>query len=244
MVLALRVVPKSADGIDAGLLLYDICRPFSMMVEGTTISHWRWAGLPQVVDASDVAVNVGQKCCTRFHYASGEHHILASCRTRSRRPRFDLRVRSLPAILRDFGIDLLLSVAGRSHGQPHVERWHETLQRAVQQLPGYKGRNTSERGRLVAEEALVTAAELEEHLRRFVALDYHRSWHTGLVIGGEPTARTSPLELWDIMLDVTGRIDVPQRADMIYQMLPVKWGTVGVAGVEFAGDGLRRQAAR
>jgi len=36
------------------------------------------------------------------------------------------------------------------------------------------------------------------------------------------------------MLDVTGRIDVPQRADMIYQMLPVKWGTVGVAGVEFA----------
>ena len=236
VILALRVVPKSADGIDAGLLLYDICRPFSMMVEGTTISHWRWAGLPQVVDASDVAVKVGRRSVAPdFTTLQGEHHIPGVMPDAIRADHGSIFVSDhFRAILRDFGIDLLLSRGKKPTDNPHVERWHETLQRAVQQLPGYKGRNTSERGRLVAEEALVTAAELEEHLRRFVALDYHRSWHTGLVIGGEPTARTSPLELWDIMLDVTGRIDVPQRADMIYQMLPVKWGTVGVAGVEFA----------
>ena len=84
VVLALRVVPKSADGIDAGLLLYDICRPFSMMVEGTTISHWRWAGLPQVVDASDVAVNVGRRSVAPISLRFKESTTsLASCRTRS-----------------------------------------------------------------------------------------------------------------------------------------------------------------
>jgi len=236
VILALRVVPRSANGIDAGLLLYDVCRPFSMTVEGTSISDWRWAGVPQVVDASDVAVRVGRRrVAPDFSTLQGEHQIPAVMPDAIRTDHGSIFVSDhFRAVLRDFGIDLLLSRGKKPTDNPHVERWHETLQRAVQQLPGYKGRNTSERGRLVAEEALVTAAELEEHLRRFVALDYHRSWHTGLVIGGEPNARTSPLELWDIMLDVTGRIDVLQRSDLLYQMLPIKWGTVGVAGVEFA----------
>lgn len=236
VILALRVVPKSANGIDAGLLLYDICRPFSMTVEGTSVSDWRWAGLPQVIDLADVVVKVGRrKVAPDFSTLQGEHQIPAVMPDAIRADHGSIFVSDhFRAILRDFGIDLLLSRGKKPTDNPHVERWHETLQRAVQQLPGYKGRNTSERGRLVADDALVTAAELEEHLRRFTALDYHRSWHTGLVIGGEPNARTSPLELWDIMLDVTGRIDVPQRSDLIYQMIPIKWGTVGVAGVEFA----------
>ncbi|WP_454164275.1 transposase [Gordonia iterans] len=236
VILALRVVPRSANGIDTGLLLYDVCRPFSMTVDGTTVSDWRWAGLPRVVDASDVAVQVGRRrVAPDLRTLQGEHQIPSVMPDAIRADHGSIFVSDhFRAILRDLGIDLLLSRGKKPTDNPHVERWHETLQRAVQQLPGYKGRNTSERGRLVAEQALVTAADLEVHLRRFIALDYHRSWHTGLVIGAEPTARTTPLELWDIMLDVTGRIDVPQRADMIYQMLPVKWGTVGVAGVEFA----------
>lgn len=235
VILALRVVPKSADGIDAGLLLYDVCRPFSMTVDGTTISDWRWAGLPQVIDACDVAVKIGRRTVAPdFATLQGEHQIPAVMPDAIRSDHGSIFVSDhFRALLRDFGIDLLLSRGKKPTDNPHIERWHETLQRAVQQLPGYKGRNTSERGRLVAEEALVTAEELAEHLKRFIALDYHRTWHTGLVIGAEPTARMSPLELWDIMLDATGRIDVPQRADMLYQMLPIKWGTVGAAGVEF-----------
>ena len=42
-----------------------------------------------------------------------------------------------------------------------------------------------------------------------------------------------PLELWDAMAEVTGRIDVPQQPDLIYQFLPVRWGTISHAGVEF-----------
>lgn len=235
VILALRVVPRSADGIDAGLLFYDVCRPFSMLVQGTTISDWRWAGLPDTLDVSDIAVTIGRRrVAPDLSTLQGEHRIPSVLPDAIRADHGSIFLSDhFRALLHEFGIDLLLSRGSKPTDNPHVERWHETLQRAVQQLPGYKGRNTSERGRLVAAEALITAAELEQYLRRFVALDYHRSWHTGLVLGADPTARTSPLELWDVMLDVTGRIDVPQRPDLIYQFLPIRWLRVGVAGAEY-----------
>jgi putative transposase len=80
----------------------------------------------------------------------------------------------------------------------------------------------------------MTAHELQDFLRRFVALDYHRSWHTGLILPGEPAARLCPLEMWDAMVDATGRIDVPQTPDLIYQFLPIRWLTISHQGVEWA----------
>ncbi|MCC2313556.1 hypothetical protein [Cellulomonas xiejunii] len=47
VVLALRVVARSADSVDASLLMYDVMRPMSQLVEGTTYRDWRWAGIPE-----------------------------------------------------------------------------------------------------------------------------------------------------------------------------------------------------
>lgn len=236
VILALRVVPMSADGVDAGLLIYDVCRPFSMRVEGTTIGDWRWCGLPGAVDLSDVSTTVGRRRLSPdFSTLQGEHSVPSVMPDAIRCDHGSIFVsQHFRDLLQRLGIDLLLSRGKKPTDNPHVERWHETLQRGVQQIPGYKGRNTSERGRLVAEEPLMTAAELEQHMRRFVALDYHRSWHTGLVLSGDPTARVSPLEMWDAMLEATGRIDVPQHPHLVYQFLPIRWGTIRHAGVEFS----------
>jgi hypothetical protein len=69
-------VPLSADGVDASLLLYDVCRPFSMLVEGTTISDRRWVGLPQQVDLSQIAVGEGiRTIAPDFSSLQGEHYI-------------------------------------------------------------------------------------------------------------------------------------------------------------------------
>ena len=43
-----------------------------------------------------------------------------------------------------------------------------------------------------------------------------------------------PLEMWDARIEATGRIDVPQTPDLIYQFLPVKWLTISHQGVECA----------
>jgi hypothetical protein len=236
VIVALRVVPRSANSLEAGLVLYDAMRPMSMLVEGTTIDDWRWCGVPQSVDLSDVAVQRSPRRVIPPGRSLQGLHLKPAVRPSSIRCDHGSIFLSdhFMALLDSLGIDLLLSRGSKPTDNAHVERWHETLQRAYQAIPGFKGRNVAERGRRVDHtgEALLTAAELEQHLRRFVALDYHRAWHEGLVLLGAPSARLTPVEMWDAMMAVTGRIDVPQHPDLIYQFLPIRWLTIGHAGVE------------
>ncbi|WP_210736667.1 helix-turn-helix domain-containing protein [Cellulomonas hominis] len=237
VILALRVVARSADSVDASLLMYDVMRPMSQLVDGTTVRDWRWAGIPE-----GVAPPLGRSVWNRLEDGSlqGEHPIPGLAPDAIRSDHGSIFVSAaFEDVLRKFQIDLLLSRGKRPTDNAHVERWHETLQRAVQQLPGYKGRNPSQRGSAVgridsgAIEPLVTAAELQRHLRAFVALDYHRTWHQGLVYPGMERERLTPLSLFDALTAVTGRIHVPQDPDLLYDFLPVRWGTVGHSGVEF-----------
>ena len=240
VMLALRVVPMSADGIDAGLMLYDICRPFSLQVRGQSVENWRWVGIPGSLDLSDVEVRLGRRrFAPDFSTLQGEHLIPSVLPDAMHSDHGAIFLcEHVAAIQHQLRIDLLLTRGGKPTDNPHAERWFETLQRGLQQLPGYKGRNVSQRGRLVAEEPLLTAQGLEDYTRRFIVLDYHRTGHTGVVLPGTEKRRKSeqpkmcPLEVWDAMVEATGRIDVPQRPDLIYQFLPVRWLTIGHAGVE------------
>ncbi|WP_210768250.1 Mu transposase C-terminal domain-containing protein [Cellulomonas humilata] len=237
VVLALRVVARSADSVDASLLMYDVMRPMSQLVEGTTYRDWRWAGIPEgIAPPFTPAVWNSLEDAT----LQGEHPIPGLTPDAIRSDHGSIFVSAaFEDVLRKFQIDLLLSRGKRPTDNAHVERWHETLQRAVQQLPGYKGRNPSQRGSATgridagAIEPLVTATELQRHLRAFVALDYHRTWHQGLVYPGVELERLTPLSLFDALHAVTGRIHVPQDPDLLYEFLPVRWGTVGGSGVEF-----------
>ncbi|UUW90989.1 Mu transposase C-terminal domain-containing protein [Pimelobacter simplex] len=237
VVVGLRVTPRSGNALEAGLLLYDVMRPMSMLVDGTTVDDWRWCGVPESLDLSEVAVHRSPKrIIPPGQSLQGVHHKPGVRPSSIRCDHGSVFLSEhFIALLRDFGIDLMLSRGSKPTDNPHVERWHETLQRAYQQLPGYKGRNVAERGRKVdaTGDKLLTAPELERHLRRFVALDYHRSWHEGLVLPGAPSARLTPLEMWDAMHEVTGRLHVPQHPDLIYQFLPIRWLTIGHAGVEY-----------
>jgi putative transposase len=241
VIVALRVTPRSGNAVEAGLVLYDAMRPMSMLVEGTAVDDWRWCGVPESLDLSGVAIHRSRQrvippgqslqSIQGVHYKPGVTPSSVRCDHGS-----VFLSEHFVGILRDLGVDLMLSRGSKPTDNPHVERWHETLQRAYQAIPGFKGRNVSERGRKVeaAGEQLLTAHELERHLRRFVALDYHRSWHQGLVLpGAEQQARLTPLEMWDAMMEVTGRIHVPQHPDLIYQFLPIRWLTIGHAGAEF-----------
>ncbi|MDO5512284.1 integrase [Corynebacterium sp.] len=235
VILALRVVPKSADAVDAGLLLYDVCRPFSMLVEGTSISDWRWCGLPDQVHLP-TTIDGKTDVVPDYDTLQGEH-VIPSVMPDAVRSDLGANFKSnhFQDLLASLGIDFLPTRGGRPTDNPHIERFHETLQRAWQQIPGYKGRNTGERGAKVETEALLTAHELEQHLRRFVSLDYHRTAHSGLHIPGEPNVKLTPLEMWDALTEVTGRIDVPQRADMVFDFLPIHWGVIRHDGVKVKG---------
>ena len=195
VVLAIRVVPMSANGIEAGLLIYDVCRPFSLVVEGTLISDWRWVGLPEQIDFSAVPVRMRRRLMSPdFSTLQGNHEIPSVLPDAVRCDHGAIFVSEhFRALLDSLGIDLLLNRGGKANDNPHVERWHETIQRGLQQIPGYKGRNVSERGRLVSEEPLLTAPQLQQHLRRFIALGLspqlaHRAGPAGRIQGAAMSA--------------------------------------------------------
>lgn len=229
VVLACRVVPRSATSMDAALAMYDAMRPFAMQVEGTSVDDFRWAGLPH-----SLSVQIPEQYSNPDPQMQGTHW-LPSVRPSSLRTDHgaNFMSRHFMSVLDEFKIDFLPSRVGASTDNSFTERWHETVQRAWQQAPGFKGRNPSGRGRSVAKENLMTVAEFERLLHRFIALDYHRAWNEGLVVPGKTDARMSPLEYFDALLAATGSIDVPQHPDLIYQFLPVVWLTPNGSGVEY-----------
>jgi transposase InsO family protein len=230
-VLACRVVPKSADAVDAGLLLYDVMRPFHMVVEGTQVSDWRWAGIPETVDLGGLA-EAERGPLAPAGTLHGCHTIPAVYPEGIRCDHGSIFVSAhFRALCDDLGIDLLLSRGRRPSDNAHGERIHLTYDAFWQQLPGYKSNNVAGRGRKVEQEPLYTAAELEVLLRRWIALDYHQRWHEGITVPGAPEARLSPIEYFDILLDASGRLDLPVHGP--YAFLPIRWGTIGHAGVEF-----------
>ena len=65
VVTAMRLFPRSANGVDVGLLLYDTMRQQSMLVEqgpdGPTIDDWRWIGVPESLDFNGNPVRTGRR---------------------------------------------------------------------------------------------------------------------------------------------------------------------------------------
>ncbi|MBK6886683.1 MAG: hypothetical protein IPH03_09700, partial [Tetrasphaera sp.] len=113
---------------------------------------------------------------------------------------------------------------------------HETYQRFYQQSDAFKGRGIYERGSwvgVVADEPMCTAEKYLTDMQRFLTLDYSRQPHDGLHLPGEPGRRVTPLEYWDALFAITGRVTIPVHPDLIYQFLPIIWLTPGHAGVEF-----------
>lgn len=236
VILALRVTPRSANGVEAGLCLYDAMRPFSLQVQGTEVSDWRWAGVPRSLESPLFLPR--QPVTHAPETLQGTHHVPGLRPSSIRTDHGSIFVGAhFKGLLRDFGISLWPSRVGASTDNAHIERFWETIQRALQQVPGYKGRSVSERGRRVitAEQPVMTALELETYLRRFVALDYHRAPHDGLKIPGLETQRVTPLEYFDFAMEACGDISVPQHPDLIYDFLPIRWLTISHAGVEYRG---------
>ena len=233
----IRVFPRGARGIDVGLLVYDAMRQLSMVVDGTTIDDFCWCGIPESLDLSGNPVHVGRRpALNPGRSLQGVHYLPGVTPTSIRSDHGSIFVgEHFRALMDQFGIELRLSRGKKPTDNPHSERKMEDLERAYQQIPGYKGRSVKDRGRFIgieADEPLLTAEALERHLKLWTALDYHRMPHDGLALPGAPGIRLTPLEMHDAMADATGRILVPQHPDLIYQFLPIIWLAPGHSGVE------------
>ncbi|MDN5779302.1 MAG: hypothetical protein L0H96_20620, partial [Humibacillus sp.] len=242
VVTAMRIFPRSANGVDVGLLLYDTMRQQSMLVEegpdGPTIDDWRWVGVPDSLDFSGNPARTGRHRAAKPGSAiTGEHWVPGITPSSVRSDHGSIYVgKHFRSLLEQFGITLQLSRGKKPSDNPHIERLHETYQRFYQQSPAFKGRGVYERGSwvgVVADEPMCTTEKYLTDFQRFLTLDYHRQPHDGLVLPGARGIRLTPLEYWDALAATTGRVTIPVHPDLIYQFLPIIWLTPGHAGVEF-----------
>ncbi|OFE18379.1 hypothetical protein BA895_12160 [Humibacillus sp. DSM 29435] len=252
VVLALRVVPRSANSLEAGLILYDVLRPFSQVFEPGRVHDWRWAGVPEAIGSIEEAVAEAERLSGRP--LVGEHAIPGVLPDAIRADKGSIFTsRYFRDVCQSLGIHLLLSRGKKPTDNSFVERWHETLQRCLQQLAGHKGRNVAQRGSdagaivydkkgratFKGDGPGLTPRELELRLREFIATDYHRTRHGGLSVTDRviedrsPAVGLTPLEVFDALLPAVGRIHVMQRPDLLYDLLPVRWLTIRHDGVEY-----------
>lgn len=255
VIVGVRVFPRSPTGFEAGLLLVDVLRPYSLAVDPQRVDDWRWAGVPEHIGLFPHALAEAERIDgLAGRPLLGEHGIPGVLPDSIRADRGSIFTGThFRALCHQFGINLLLSRGAHPTDNAVMERFWETLQACFQAAPGYKGHNVSERGSKVGRITLdkdgqpvfhggapaLTPRQLERHIREWIATTYHRSPHSSLVlVDGTITAedtgmRLSPLDVYDSLMAAQGRIHVLQRADLIYDAMPIRWGQIGANGVEF-----------
>jgi transposase InsO family protein len=120
--------------------------------------------------------------------------------------------------------------------KPTVERFFKTLREGlIQYLPAYKGPDIYSRGDHVEDGAFYFIHELEEIIREWVALVYHRTRHAGLVIPEWPRLGLSPNEMYEAGVEKAGFLRVPASPDLVYDFLEVAPRTIQHYGVEVNG---------
>jgi transposase InsO family protein len=122
-----------------------------------------------------------------------------------------------------------------------VERFFKTLrEQLLAALPGYKGPDVYSRGKDPQGCTYFFIDELETVIRQWITGIYHRRPHGGLIDPAVPGLDLSPLEMFEHGVVRSGRLRVPARADLVFDLLPVAWRTIQHYGVEV--NGLRYNA--
>ncbi len=133
-----------------------------------------------------------------------------------------------------------------------LERFFRTLrEQLLAALPGYKGPDVYRRGKNPEQQAFYFLHELEQIVRRWTAECYHRQRHGGLCLPEVPGLALSPLEMFAHGAARAGFLQVPARADLVFDFLKVEWRTIQHYGVEIGGlrydgsalNGYRNQAS-
>ena len=136
------------------------------------------------------------------------------------------------------GISVQPAIPKKPTDKPTVERFFRTLREGlIQHLPGYKGPDIYSRGtpEWVEDAAFLYLHELEDVIREWVALVYHRAKHGGLAVAEWPGLVLSPNEMFEIGVAKAGLLLVPQSPELVYDFLATEWRTIQHYGVEVDG---------
>ena len=120
--------------------------------------------------------------------------------------------------------------------KPTCERFFKTLREGlIQHLPAYKGPDIYSRGEHVEDAAFLFVHELEDIIREWAALVYHRSRQDGLAVPEWPHLKLSPNEMYETGVARAGLLRVPAAPELAYEFFEVQPRTIQHYGVEAGG---------
>ncbi|MEJ7783821.1 MAG: hypothetical protein WKF96_03390 [Solirubrobacteraceae bacterium] len=235
-ILAARITCDSIASEDACLLLADMVRPRAWLEHWPERARWCYHGVPDTIVTSlreewrinDLAAKppiVSQLCVVDGAWATKSHAFWAACR--------------------HVGTDLQIARPFTPTDKAHKERFYGTINRWQEALPGHVGRNATERGVGVEQDAFYLPAEAEDLFWQFVLGIYHCTEHDGLVLPDAPKHPISPNRMYDIGIATSGMVRLPADPDIYFELLPVQWralqeGALKIDNIPFDGPVIQK----
>jgi transposase InsO family protein len=232
-VTGLRVTPVSTKAVDVAGVLYDSMVPRLAPDSWPADAHWAYRGIPrhlvftenQPEPLAGVPLCAPETIVIDHGKAFLSAHVISVC-TR-------------------LGISIQPARPRTPTDKPTVERFFKTLREGlIQYLPAYKGPDVYSRGERIEDQAFLFIHELEDIIREWTALVYHRTKHDGLVIPEWPHLDLSPNEMYEAGVARAGFLRIPASPGLVYDFLEVAprkilhYG-VEVNGLRYNGDAIR-----
>jgi transposase InsO family protein len=237
-IVGLRLTPVSTKSIDAASVVYQALRPAALpQAAQESIGQWPHHGVP-----SSVVVPVDKLAAEGPFAQAGVMPVAPETLVVDHGKIFISE--HLTSACARLGISIQPARPYTPTDKAPVERFFRTLREGLlQALPGYKGPDVFNRGKDIEGEAFFFLHELEDIIREWVALVYHRRPHEGLVDPHVPGLRLSPAAMFAHGIARSGYIHIPTKPELALEFLPVSWTSiqhygVNVGTLRYNGDGL------
>ena len=226
-VTGLRVTPVSTKSIDAATVLYQTFRPRPPGQNWPKEAVWPDHGIPRAVlmDVNTITgsvVGAAHPAIVPDTLVVDHGRIFVS--------------EHLMSVCERLGISVQPARLKTARDKGPVERFFETLREdLLQVLPGYKGPDVYSRGVDPESEAFFFLDELEDIIREWVAVVYHRRPHSGLSDPHLHAMKMSPAMMFEHGVARAGYIEASRDPDLAYEFLKTVWRTIQHYGVEIGG---------
>ena len=218
----LRVTPVSTKAVDVAGVLYQAVVPQPAPEDWPAEACWAYHGVPQHLVFTGEGRLPGVPVCPPETLVIDHGKAFLSAHVIS--------------VCARLGISIQPAQPKKPTDKPTCERFFKTLREGlIQHLPGYKGPDVYSRGEHVEDAAFLFVSELEDIVREWVALVYHRSRQDGLAVPEWPHLKLSPNEMYETGVARAGLLRIPAAPELAYEFFAVHPRTIQHYGVEIGG---------
>ena len=218
----LRVTPVSTKAVDVAGILYQAIVPQPAPADWPEEACWAYHGVPQHLVFTEDGRLPGVPACPPetlvidHGKAFLSAHVIGVC-TR-------------------LGISIQPAQPKKPTDKPTCERFFKSLREGlIQHLPAYKGPDIYSRGEHVEDAAFLFVHEVEDVVREWIALVYHRSRQDGLAVPEWPHLKLSPNEMYEAGVAKAGLLRIPAAPELAYEFFEVHPRTIQHYGIEVGG---------